>query len=288
MHDDTSVPAEVSDTHDPSARAATPSSNRWVARLVWILIVAAAIPAVYRFGRSEIGRWYHAASQDALYRGERSEALEKINKAVEWDPESLSLLGKQSYLLLSLRDTQQAVATADQALEIARQQRQLRDYEGTQFQLSSALNQSAYARALDESELTKALTLAEESVAIMDGFHLRDSGVLDTRGYLHYLLAMQDESIREEELEKATEDMEEAVKLNEQIVKRQLGDLRSQAKLSVDQTPLRFMRRQIDEGRAVLYQHRGLVYEAVGNTNAAEKDLARAKELGYDPENGVW
>lgn len=290
MNDATHVPYEepapIPVAEAVPAAAASPS--RWPGRILYALIILAAIPVLYRGGRSEIARWYRAASLDAVYRGERAEALAKINQAVAWDPNDLDCLTEQSGILLTLRDTKKAAEVADRALDVARKQLAMRDYRDTQMQLATALNQSAYAHALDGSELEAALASAEESIAIMARYHQRSPGVLDTRGYLHYLIAQEDESIRDAELEKALEDMEETVKLNGQIAKVTLGRIQSQAQLSVDRTPLRYMRRNMDESRAVLRQHRGLVYEAVGKSEAAEKDFAEAKRLGYDPENGIW
>ena len=34
---------------------------------------------------------------------------------------------------------------------------------------------------------------------------------------------------------------------------------------------------------AVIRYHRGLLYEAMGQTEAAERDFRRVRELGYEP-----
>ena len=290
MNDETNLPVEetaplpVADI----AQATPANPSRWPGRILFVLILLAAIPVLYRAGQSEIARWYRAASLDALYRGDRSEALEKINQAVAWDPNDLACLMEQTGILLSLRDTNKAAAVADQALEIARKNLAMRDHVNTQSRLATALNLSAYAHALDGSNLKEALAAADESLTILANYRGRNPSILDTRGYLHYLIAQEDDSNRDTELELALTDMEEAVQLNTQDVKEDLGRIQSQAKLAVDRMPLRFERRTMDESRAVLHQHRGLVYKAIGKSDAAMKDFAEAKRLGYDPENGVW
>ena len=37
----------------------------------------------------------------------------------------------------------------------------------------------------------------------------------------------------------------------------------------------------------MLYQHRGLVLQAMGDEEAAASDFEHAQEFGYDPQQGV-
>ena len=68
-----------------------------------------------------------------------------------------------------------------------------------------------------------------------------------------------------------------------------------------DLIPLKDMDRAVDlaesrfnaskearESMAVIYHHRGLVFEKLGNQRQADEDFERAEKFGYDPENGVF
>jgi hypothetical protein len=56
----------------------------------------------------------------------------------------------------------------------------------------------------------------------------------------------------------------------------------------VDRRPVVMAMTQQRHNLAVIYHHRGLVYERIGKTRQAQADLERARQLGYDPEKGVW
>ena len=38
----------------------------------------------------------------------------------------------------------------------------------------------------------------------------------------------------------------------------------------------------------MLYHHRGLVYEKLGQKERADEDLRRTDQYGYSPEDGIW
>jgi hypothetical protein len=92
--------------------------------------------------------------------------------------------------------------------------------------------------------------------------------MLDTRGCILYRLG---------DYAAALADCEVAVSLAEATVK----ELRAKTL-----TPRH--ERKLKELEAELYRHRGLVHEALGNKEAAQVDLERAKQLGYDPSRGVF
>jgi hypothetical protein len=55
--------------------------------------------------------------------------------------------------------------------------------------------------------------------------------------------------------------------------------------VSVIQARLRL--REIEQGLAVMHQHRGLIHRRMGNHDLAEKDFATARIKGFDPSRGV-
>ncbi len=143
--------------------------------------------------------------------------------------------------------------------------------------LVTALNQSAYAHALAGTELEESLKHINEAFNIVG--HEELGSLLDTRGYLHYLLGNQ---------ELALADMEKAVRLMERDYRSQQRLSQEAARPFVDRRPFEYQRRRLKEGMSVLYHHRGLVYQQAGKTEEAASDLARAEKMGYDPANGVW
>ena len=227
-----------------------------------------------------------------------------------------------------------AAEIADELLKLRRQAVERRASPQTLAALASALNQSAYSHALDESDLPVSLEKVDEALAIYREANAEEpGGILDTRAYLRFLLrdappriepdaenddptnadgvegddvasngvvtdaseqdAPQEDNdkpidSREKNLLAALDDMERAVIQNEAEVRIEKVRLQKIAQISIDHLPLKYTRRQLDESSAVHYQHRGLIYEALGKTKAAEDDFRRARRLGYDPENGVW
>lgn len=181
----------------------------------------------------------------------------------------------------------------------------------TSMNLESALTDINEAIAIRES-----LPLPKD-----DGY----ASMLDTRGYLRYLVAKKrrdassvpgtehdDKAAQEENEDEADEsadeddqpatkeeqyqqliadgltDLETAVAIFKQALKVEQAGIENDARMVIDHAPLKFRRRSLDESMSVLLHHRGLLYQAVGKVAAAERDIDRAKQLGYDPENGVW
>jgi predicted negative regulator of RcsB-dependent stress response len=57
---------------------------------------------------------------------------------------------------------------------------------------------------------------------------------------------------------------------------------------ATDQRPYEAELKRLDEQHAVILHHRGEAYQAVGDEEQAQADFSKAKELGYNPEAGVW
>ena len=97
--------------------------------------------------------------------------------------------------------------------------------------------------------------------------------MLDTRGYLRYLAG--------EDLHGARDDLERAIDLAEASVRIDLPG--QQATTSAHE-----LESSEANDLAVLYHHRGLIYEKLGRSDEAAVDLELARKLGYDPKQGVW
>ena len=145
------------------------------------------------------------------------------------------------------------------------------------------LNGRAYARARAQLDVSKGLDDIDAAFAIPvyggdpEGNEFRYE-LVDTRGYLRLL---------DGDLRRAREDMETAVELG-RLGLRQLDLIRVRPSSPVDRRSLEESIRRRRESMAVVYHHRSLVYQALGETQKAESDRRKAVELGFSPEHGVW
>jgi tetratricopeptide (TPR) repeat protein len=128
------------------------------------------------------------------------------------------------------------------------------------------LNLRAYIRALgnvDRKELEAGLDDVERAM----GMSRRNAAFIDTRGYLHHLLGNQD---------KALQDLNDAISMT-------MSD-QSQVRRA---RALPEMEGKLNEDLAVMYHHRSLVHQALGNIKEAEADRELAAQLGYNPDAGI-
>ena len=251
----------------------TETRRRWVV-LATILLVA--IPIAYSVLKREVARWYHAAALEAIYSDDWSMALEKAQTGLEWNPNDLQLLNEAAGVHLRLTQATAAAEISDHALEIAENEYELFPSRASRMYLSQALNLSAYSHALDESELEESLKNVERAIELGG---ISAEGSIDTRGYIHYLLGNYEEAVKD------TETAVTSFSKGVNVIKAQY---RQNTQMFVDSRQLEYKIRLQDESMAILLQHRGLAYEAVGRTEEAERDFAKAEKLGFDPKTGVW
>lgn len=124
------------------------------------------------------------------------------------------------------------------------------------------LNSRAYMRALGRFEIAEGLVDIDKALRILPEDAANRYTFLDTQAYLLHL---------DGESEKALP-----------IIERCVAD--AQAALenaSSAELP------EATESLAVLIHHRGEIYEAIGEENAAAADYKKAIELGFDPRRGV-
>jgi tetratricopeptide (TPR) repeat protein len=127
------------------------------------------------------------------------------------------------------------------------------------------LNQRAYIRALanaekrDKQDLRAGLKDVDAALTLQP----ENAAFIDTRGYLLYLLG---------EYHDALSEMKRAIALTEFAFQRVYRAEDSQ---------------KLREDLAVMYYHRGLVREALGEKLEADSDFRLAQEFGYNPEAGV-
>jgi len=246
--------------------------RRWVVLTTILLLV---VPLVFSAAKRETARWYHAAALEALYSSDSPQALELVQKGLKWSPNDVNLLSQSANVHLKMTQATAAAEASDRVLEIAQSDYDLSPNQYNLAPLASALNLSAYSHALDESNLEESLERANRAIELVGPV----GEIVDTRGYLHYLLGNYEEAV---------EDTELAVASFTNTLARSKSEVRQKAPLFVDQRRIQYRLDELDQSMAVFLQHRGLAYEAVGRSEEANEDFEEAEKLGFDPQQGVW
>lgn len=195
--------------------------------------------------------------------------------------------------LIYQRQGKHVEAVAEQTQMIERLDRH---YEGGktldayQEAMSLALNNRAYFRAIanfgraDLAEALQDINLSLKLAGHEDGggraVRADDEAVKrDTRGYLHYLLGDYDGAL---------EDIERAILVAENTFAIERVYVMNESRTVVDRRPIDLHMRGSEENLAVLYHHRGLIYEKIGRRYDAQVEFDRARRLGYNPARGVF
>lgn len=267
--------------------------RRWPGVLLILFIIGVVIVPLLWHGLSdEIARWRLAAAWEQRLDGDLDGALASLDRAIESDGENLELLLQRAawhqengQAELALADCQRAAELQPDDARVLFQRSQLyqelerhdeaiADMEHlTQvggFTPSANLNALAYARAVGQRQLDKALAEVEEALE-MEG---ENAAYLDTRGFIHWQLGHFDAALRD--MDKAVREMEAMFERDREQVER----LRS---ITVDARSIELEFEKRKRGLAVLLYHRGLVYQSLGDEKSAETDLQRVRELGFEP-----
>jgi tetratricopeptide (TPR) repeat protein len=243
--------------------------------LLVLVIVLFGLPLAYSAVRQEVSQWRLAASFEKMLRGDLPGAVQCLDTAISWSPDWAELYAQRAGYLIDQGDAASALPDCDRALELARAEWTRDESPATLQRLALALNQRAYAYALHRSNMEVALENIDEAIELAGS----DYQFLDTRGYLHLLL---------DNVEKATDDIELAVQLAEIKYKAIRNDYLSLRRDSVDRRPADHALQRLEDSFAVIYHHRGELYEKLGQADEAQRDLDRAQRLGYNPAKGIW
>ncbi|MCP4189490.1 MAG: tetratricopeptide repeat protein [Planctomycetaceae bacterium] len=286
--------------HPPSSVEKPMRIGGWIAIILCLLLVLGPL-LVMGFPR-EVARWMQAAADESVLDGDLESAENNIDKAINWGPENPILYLRRSEIRLqrndlsgSLEDCERALALDGSGFGDGLMQRLLVYQRMGQHELALAdadrmveesanagqravaLNIRAYGRALANREPQKGLDdiqAAFEALATED-----NAAFLDTRGYLLYLIG---------DFEQALVDVELAVQMAEDDRSSVAMQRQTLLEQGFDERLIDRQQKQMRESLAVLYQHRGLVYEALGRMEEANADFELAKEYGYNPEKGIW
>jgi len=292
------------DEPDPIVRRGVGAYHR---RIRWIVVSILAVVLVMLIARSPLAKQgrlamaqYHAtrAQQRALaddYNG----ALSEIDRAIAWSRDTGALHRFRGQLNVEVDDLDQAVVDYSKALELMPSEataaevqirlersmvyQRLRKVDAALEDLNKAakrqpqdpriLNARAYARAVFEVEVAEALVDIQQALKASSG--AENAAFLDTRGYVYFRLEKYDEALK---------DIQAAIRQTEEDRQQVLNVLGNRK----NDVATRRLLEQFSHDLAVMYHHRGEIYEKQGNKKGAEADLRKADELGFDFDAGVF
>ncbi|MGH7194065.1 MAG: tetratricopeptide repeat protein [Candidatus Saccharimonadales bacterium] len=256
--------------------------------------------------------WLIKRAQEKERLSDPQGALAEVNRAASLAPDNPRVLEIRAHLKQTLNDVEGSLEDYNAIIKLDRRyapaylgrsialQRLNRHQEAiddlTQvIKLSPSRdamprNNRAYARAMAGVELHEALgdvqqaiTMVEENLAreslmpskyavMIVAFAKRDKAVcLDTRGYIYFLQNQYNEALA---------DLELAIQLTDEFRRFWLSQV------PAEHHP--YYERQFDHELSVMYHHRGQVYEKLGKLEESRADLDLAKQLGYNPAEGVF
>ena len=269
--------------------------NRRAFLIILVILGLLSVP-IFSWLPGEVVRWRMALAAERRLDGDLKEAIQILDAAIAKTPDRPELYLRRAEYYSEAEEYEQAIQDLDQALLVgapanvvisersqalhhlgrhaeaidACKELQRLSQEEHIGSVWEALNALAYARALGQVELEDGLENAEEAIRLA-GPNL---GVLDTRGYLHYLLG--DYESAADDLEAAVEQVEAyyAQAPNpEYLPDRRLHDLEQKFR---------------DQLVAVLRYHRSLNYDKYGEHDKAQADRDRVRELGFEPDASLF
>jgi len=281
-----------------------PKKRVWLGVLLILLMIGVVVgPILYTGLSQEMARWRLAAAWEQRLDGDLDAAIASLDAAIAQNPDNIELLLQRAnwkyengdYLsALDDCDLVDDLSPGDQRMLYQRSQvfQQLGRHEEAVTDMErllesggisrwQALNAIAYARAVahhngaNGQDLDRALGEINESINIGG----EDPAVLDTRAFIQFQRGELDEALSD--MNRAVTDME--ADFNE----RQAMFDRNQAVI-VDPRAGRLELESIKKSVAVLRYHRGLIHEALDNATEAEADFASVRELGFEPDPGLF
>ena len=155
--------------------------------------------------------------------------------------------------------------------------------------LDGALNARAYYRARGMIEIEQGLEDVQQAIRLLENGRYRalysraggslDSTLamyLDTRGYLYYLQG---------DWNRALDDLSKSIVLAERALAIEMSRIKE---FTFDERVIAAQQQQGNQNLAVIYHHLGLVHQELGNQELAQSSLDHARDLGYNPDTGVW
>lgn len=306
-------PAEV------AHRASLRRRRRIIGYTILAILVLPPLADVLSDPYGEVADWYYAAALENYESGHRSQAEANLEDALRWSPENpqvyvararwaareeryedalaeinkaIEVGGQTTPLLIERSEIYQHLKRYDEAVDdweqiLAQTEKpslgERIDRSAYRQRRANVLNAVAYAQSLGKIDLPLALERITKSLEFRGNPKVLETRLtiamkLDTRGYIHYLLGNYEPALAD--LNKAVEETH----LVRNFYKRNLDDLRRN---SLSETAVEQAIANADEGLAVMFYHRGLVHEAMGNDREARADFDRVRAItGREP--GEW
>ena len=137
-----------------------------------------------------------------------------------------------------------------------------------------ALNGLAYARALGNTELDQALEEVNQALQFGGRNPESRAAMLDTRGYIQLLRG---------DYQAARQDLDRAIQSMEMILAT-AGGVKNYPDPRQHEQDLQLLKHSV----AVMYYHRALMFEQLGESELAARDLRRVHELGHEPGDQLF
>jgi tetratricopeptide (TPR) repeat protein len=288
----------IPSTFEAPAKARRPNAGAavWIIRTLLVLIgLGLMVGMAFKgIGPDQIASWYLQRADDCYRRDDVRGALTYLDRAISWTPGEAELYHLRARCRRETHDLAGSLEDYNRLIELSPNRADAFTGRSTVYQRMerhreaiddatralelrpnnhSLLNNRAYVRAIGNLELEEALADIQQAI---DQISYEEPAYLDTRGYIYYLLDRQEDALK---------DLDRAVQLASLHRKRMLQAAGAQRVRSRQRARLE---RELNEHEAVLVYHRGLVHEKLGNTDQANTDLARGRELGYNPAEGVY
>lgn len=295
--------ADLSDQTRPPGTSQRPHQRGWGAPfgafLILFMIAIVVVPLFYTSFSDEVGRWRLAAAWEQRLNGNLEAAVKSLDAALELDPNHVELYLQRAAWYDELGNREAALRDYNKVNELADNDRRmllgramtyhrmgkpveaLRDLThlleaSSDANRAEALNTLAYFRALNNTDLDLALSDVDKSIDLIGP----NPALLDTRGFIHY---------QRGDLEAARNDLENAVAGMAVEVEGTQRTAPDGSKMGVVdprvyQLQLRASREQV----AVIFYHRGLIYDKLGEAERAQADFAKVRELGFEPTEDLY
>jgi tetratricopeptide (TPR) repeat protein len=298
------IPPRFSDLkyHDEDQPPARSKASLRAKRLVMLAILAGVIlpivlgPRILSMGRDLLAQWLFSRAQQRFVQGDNAGALADLNRAIDWNPSDWMLYLLRAKVFAKMDQLDESLADYTELMNLLngnrpglRRQRgvhrlglltealigrswvnvrlkrngQALDDANRAVQIAPTAvtwNSRAYVRAILNTELDDGLADINRALALDQD----NPEFLDTRGYLLHRLGRHDEALA---------DMNRALAQLDQFD----GAVLEQA-----------ARLELDHNLAVMFHHRGEIYQKLGQKDKAEVDIRRGENLGYDPAHGVF
>lgn len=289
---------------DEAERRASPKRGPFVRSLLRMLVLGALLAGVSAYfdwpstARRMVGDYLAQQAVRQYRRNDLPGALRSLDRAVSWSPKSRHLRLFRVQVKVELKDYEGALSDAqslaqDNPDDVAAfdLQRHLlhvvhRHHEAAALATellhrgigdrAGLLNDRAYARAQGKFELDEALRDIDEALeSTADDV----ASLVDTRGYVLLQLGRAKDALGE--FDRAIDlVLGEREKFEQELNGREaLRRLEPGSQQRLD---------RFDHDLAVMYQHRSEAHTALGNQAQARKDAVAARDLGYNPAEGVY